>query len=250
MTPFVADIFYSFRLFGFVHAAVVVLILVAAWLVVVYRRRLPTDARRYRFDRILAIAGFALWIINQTTELAPSNFEIHRSLPLHLCDFTGLIAPLAILTSRRFWRALLYFWGIGLSTQALFTPELMEGLAQFNFWVFWVPHGMIVVLAIYDLAARQFRPGWKDFRTAAIALATLVAIVLPLNLWLGVNYIYVGKGVPGQPSVIDFLGPWPLRLVHLVAAVLLVFAIMTLPWEICRRRRERLMTAPVTSEIV
>jgi hypothetical integral membrane protein (TIGR02206 family) len=230
-----ADIFTSFAPFGAVHVATVAMILLASIWAVRHRRLLPEEPSKLRFDRVLVVLGFALVVVNQTSELWPSRFKIENSIPIHLCDVVGLIAPIAILTHRRVFRAILYYWGIGLSTQAIFTPELQEGLAGLTFWVFWIPHGMIIVLAIYDLAAFRYRPNWKDYAVAAGTLAVFVAMVFPLNIWLNVNYVYVGQGRPGQPSVVDFLGPWPFRVLKMTLGVLLVFALMTLPFEIARR---------------
>ena len=233
--PLVADIFTSFTPFGAVHLAVVGLILLTAAWAIHHRRMLGTESARLTFDRRLVLVGFALVAVNQTSELLPWRFELNRSLPIHICDVVGLIAPLAILTHRRVLRAMLYYWGIGLSTQALITPELQEGLSGFTFWVFWVPHGMIVLLAIYDLVVFRYRPTWKDYFLAVGVLAVFIAMVFPINLWLNVNYAYVGRGIPGQVSVIDFLGPWPLRLYKLVLGVLVFLAAMTLPFVIARK---------------
>ncbi|MFG0258989.1 MAG: hypothetical protein ACF8LK_01445, partial [Phycisphaerales bacterium JB041] len=68
--------------------------------------------------------------------LLPRNFDWYESLPLHLCDLAAWVAPLALLTQRRWLRSLLYFWGIGLSTQAFFTPVVDGGHGDIRFWLF------------------------------------------------------------------------------------------------------------------
>ena len=244
--PPIANIFSSFAPFGLVHLAVVALILLASAWAIRHRRLLKTEPARLKFDRRLVLIGFALVVVNQTSELLPWRFELNRSLPIHICDVVGLIAPVAILTHRRVFRAMLYYWGIGLSTQALITPELQEGLSGFTFWVFWIPHGMIVVLAIYDLVVFRYRPAWKDYFLAIGTLALFIALVFPINLWLNVNYAYVGKGMPGQVSVIDFLGPWPLRVFKLAVGVIVFLAAMTVPFVIAGRLKR---AKPESSEL-
>lgn len=238
-----ADILTSFKPFGVVHVAMFLAILGVAALTARYRLRLPGEHAQRRFDRSLVWLGLIIVVVNQTAELLPARFQLNRSLPLHLCDVAGLIAPLAILTHHRVLRSMLYYWGIGLSTQAVFTPELQEGPIQFNFWVFWIPHAMIVVLAVYDLVVFRYRPGWKDYFIALATLAVFVAIIFPVNLWLGVNYVYVGRGMPGQTSVIDFLGPWPQRVLILVLGVILLLAMLTLPFVIAKRVQRRQASA-------
>ena len=48
--------------------------------------------------------------------------------------------------------------GLALCTQALITPSLVEGPAQWPFWFFWATHGMIFAVPIYDIIARGYRP--------------------------------------------------------------------------------------------
>ena len=234
-----ADMLYSFRPFGLVHAAMLVVILTAAWLLVRRRRRLAGDPERRRLDVVLGGVVLGVWATNQVLEVMPWRYALHRSLPLHVCDVVGLTAGVALLTGARVWRAMLYYWGVGLSTQALLTPELAGGPATFDFWSFWLPHAGIIALAVYDLAARGYRPGWKDYGIGVATLAAYVAVVLPFDLAFGVNYGYVGRGVPGQPSVIDFLGDWPGRALKLCVAVAVFLALITVPWVLVRRRAER-----------
>jgi lipopolysaccharide transport system permease protein len=40
-----------------------------------------------------------------------------------------------------------------------------------------------------------------------------------INVTFGLNYGYLGRSDPGQPTILDLLGPWPLRVVYLLAAL-------------------------------
>ena len=61
-------------------------------------------------------------------------------------------------------------------------------------------------------------------------------LVLPLDVMFGVNYGYVGPTKPQKPTLIDALGPWPARVFVIVGLTMVVFAMMTLPWQFSRRR--------------
>ena len=65
------------------------------------------------------------------------------------------------------------------------------------FWAFWVAHVIILSCAIYDLAALGFRPGWSDFVRAAVVAIGWAVVVLPVDLWLGANYGYIGNPPAG-----------------------------------------------------
>jgi hypothetical integral membrane protein (TIGR02206 family) len=130
----------------------------------------------------------------------------------------------------------MYFWGIGLCTQGFLTPDLQDGPAKVGFWGFWLAHYSIVGGAIYDVAARGYRPIWHDYRLALGAGAVYIALILPLDIALGVNYGYVGRSTPGQATLVDVLGPWPWRVAVMLGLAAMAFALLMLPWSIMRRR--------------
>lgn len=226
------ETFTPFTLFHLVVAGLFAFTMVAAALL---GRRWRGTEREWRF-RSLFCWGTIVWQAMAVVYWAwPTHFDIQESLPLHLCDVAAWVAPLALLTQRRWLRGVLYFWAIGLSTQAFFTPVLDEGLSHPKFWFFWVGHTQIVGAAIYDVVALGFRPAWRDFRAGVIANAALFAVVMPLNLAFGVNYGFVGNIEPEHPTLISRLGPWPLRVLWIVLIVHGVMLALWLVWPLADR---------------
>ena len=206
---------------------------------VVLRRRLRRSGgaqKADRLDRTLALATAAAWAFTTLVPLWPSVYQPSWSLPLHLCDVTILAVPIALGTCWRPARAVAYFWGIGLSSQGLFTPDLLDGPARLGFWLFWANHFAVVGGAIYDVAARGYRPAWKDFGVAVGLGAAYVAVILPFDILTGLNYGYLGRTAPGQPTLVDVLGPWPGRVAVMAGLAIGVMVILVLPWEIARWR--------------
>ena len=179
-------------------------------------------------------AWTAFVILVQVTNIIywarPPNLAPQSSLPLHICDLAGIAAVLALTTGPRLWRIILYYWGLGLSTQAFITPVITEGPDTFRFHLFFASHLTIIASAVYDLSARRFRPTWTDLRTITLVLLAWGAIILPLDIFTGWNYGYIGNTKPDQPTLIDRLGPWPLRLLWMFLFVEGAFALMTLAW--------------------
>ena len=166
--------------------------------------------------------------------LLPANFDPYESWPLHLCDLAAWVAPFALLTQRPWLRALLYFWGIGLSTQAFFTPVVEGGYTDIRFWLFFVGHTQIVGSAIYDAAVLGYRPTLRDWRTMTFITIAWLAVVTPINIVFSVNYGYTGNRLPNGPTIMDYLGPWPWRIGTLFLAGQVVCAIAYLPWAVAR----------------
>lgn len=211
-------------------------------LLVVLRRR-ARDARAARqLDVALAVAGLTVWAAYKVWSFLPGNLLWEYSLPLQMCDCAGLFAPLVLLTNARPLRALLYFWGFAFSSLGLILPDLHQGPATLKFWLFWLSHGAIVGTAAYDLAARGFRPTWRDYGTAAAASALYVLLVFPFNAYTGFSYGYSGPDRPRQPPLLDLLGTWPTRVLWICVLGAVILAILQLPWEVARRvaaRRNR-----------
>lgn len=167
-------------------------------------------------------------------------FDFRRALPLHICDVSGWIAGLALLTQKRWMRVLLYYWGICLSTQAFITPVLGgpgTGYETPSFWAFWGLHLMIVGSAVYDLVVLRYRPVWRDLKLGIILSAIYVNSVLVFNLVFDANYIYTGKSKPEFPTLIDKLGPWPWRVLLLYAICAAGFTLFTAVWPCNWKRR-------------
>src|SRR5882724_2688669 len=119
-----------FRPFSLTHAIVIVAFIVCCSIAIGYARghRDTTDLRRG--ERRFAWINFGVWLLVQAWTMLPRNFVFKTALPLHVCDLASPIATIAMLRPDwRVARTMLYFWGIGLCTQAFFTPELEKGPA-------------------------------------------------------------------------------------------------------------------------
>jgi hypothetical integral membrane protein (TIGR02206 family) len=224
-----------FQPFSWMHAASLAGLLGLTLAAVALRRRRDADAPPSRWEIAWVVFTVLLWIAVNGWQLLPGRYDPRYSLPLQICDLVSLAVPLALLTSWRPLRALLYFWGLALSTQGILTPDLKEGPSRPQFWAFWIIHGAIIGTALYDLAGRRYRPTWKDFRYAYVGSWVYFALILSFDLAFGYNYGYVGKSRPDQPSLIDFLGPWPQRLVAIILLVSGAMLLLLVPWEVARK---------------
>jgi len=224
----------AFAPFGAIHAAMLAAIAVAAGSWILWARH-ASDARRRHVEQMVAFANLALWIVIRLYLLTPDQFRWSVWIPLGMCDIVTLLVTVKLLAPSNRWLSVaLYFGGIGLCTNALVTPDLREGPRDFEFWAFWLRHAAILIAAVYDLAVLRFRPGWEDWRRACIAGLAYVAIVTAVNVSFGVNFGFLGDSLPGNPSVLDFLGPWPLRLAWVVLIVAGLWAAMVMPWRLTR----------------
>ncbi len=228
-----------FAPYGQTHCAML-LLCAGGWLLAIRaarRRRGTPRERRFRlaFGRSILLLN-AAWLAWKVT---PGRFDLADSLPLHLCDAAWMAAAWSLLSGgdpRRLRHQLVYYWGLGLSPLGLLTPDLDAGPATIGFWVFWIRHWQIVGAALVNLAAFRVRPSWRAFLGACAVTAALVAPVTLLNAACGTFYFYTGPSLPGNPTPLDLLGRWPLRILWIVLLTALLFFLMTLPAAFRRKR--------------
>lgn len=172
----------------------------------------------------------------------PKEFSWEESLPLQLCDLAAFVAGAAMVWQTRWLRSLNYFWGLGLSTQAFFTPTVTVGLSNPKYWMFWIGHTMIVGSAVYDVVVLRYRPKLKDMGAAIAISLCYVAAAIGTNLLLdqsgllpkGVraNYGYMGNTLSTNKTIIDELGSWPGRIFKLMGIVTCDFLLLWGVWRV------------------
>jgi hypothetical integral membrane protein (TIGR02206 family) len=228
-----------FAPFSALHVVTVAICGLLVLAVVSVGRALRERGGETAFRNGLAIFALCYWF-GYVIAWNHNGLDIDGGLPLHLCDFNGLVAPFALLTRSRWLRATLYFWTFTLTLQAFIQPELHEGPALAPFWAFWAGHTIIMSLAVYDLAVLGFRPDWSDVGRVLIVSLGYAAFVLPIDLALGVNYGFIGNPPPGKaiPPFIDAMGPWPRRAFIVIALAAVGFVLALLPWRLAAARCE------------
>ncbi len=226
----------DFTPWSLTHALVLTCMALAICVGVRWRATRRTPEHRTQVDRAIGALLLGLWILINGWYVWPGHFVLAQSLPLHICDLVSLWAPLALLTNSRPARSLLYFWGIALCSQAYVTPTLTEGPALPAFWLFWGAHFIILFGVAYDLWARFFRPTQADLRLAVIASLFYAACIVPFDMISGTNYGYLGPSQPEQPTLIDYLGPWPVRVPVMIILGVSMMTIAYLPWRVLQPR--------------
>jgi hypothetical integral membrane protein (TIGR02206 family) len=230
----------EFSAYGPSHLVVLGIFVVGAVLLVWIGRR-QTEAQARLIGRVLAVLLLTVFGVALVYKLIRP--EMDTSVPLQLCDIAELVAAYA-LWSRRHWAfSLTYFWGLVLSSQALITPDVgtpEEGAPDFPhhlFVTFFALHVLVVWSAIYLTWGRGMRPTWRSYRFTVVATVVWAAFTFTFNLVAGTNYGYL-NAKPPTASVLDALGPWPVYVLVETTVVIIVWALMTWPWERARRHAD------------
>lgn len=139
---------------------------------------------------------------------------------------------------------LAYFWGLGGTSQALLTPDVVGHWPMFTCVRFFVEHGAIVVgvcVLLFGVGLRPW-PGavWRAWWVTLVMAVVMLGInaLLRATVAPDANYMYL-CGPPKKPSLYDYFGPWPWSLVTLVAVGTVVFTLLYAPYWIADRWRGR-----------
>ncbi|WP_120003188.1 TIGR02206 family membrane protein [Nesterenkonia muleiensis] len=229
MSPVIASVQRP-ELFGGVHLGTLVVTVLLAILVIWAGRRLRgTDAeaalsRSAGWVLLAASLGWMIW------GMLPANWDIEDSLPLHYSDALRFITAVALIRKSQWAVAVCYYWGLTLNTQAMITPHPSQlEVFSVNFVFYWGLHIAVFLGPLWLVWGLGHRPQWKDFFIAFTAALLWAGMVMVVNSVLGTNYAFLNR-TPEGASLLDFLGPWPIYVLWLVALTGMVWALMTWPW--------------------
>lgn len=201
-----------FRAFGPDHLAALVLTAAAAAAACAAVRRRPRGRLARSLGPGLALLLACVVLAWAGGELARGRLSPWQLLPLHLCDLLILVAVAALLTRRAWLAELLYFWAGTGALLAMLTPDVPRGFPDPYFLLFFGLHGAVVVAAALVTIGYGIHPrrgsAWRVFGLT-LAYAAVVALV---NLALGTNFLFL-RWKPSNPTLLDWLGPWPWYLV-------------------------------------
>ena len=193
-------------------------------------RRVRGTPNERPYTLILSAATWALWFGYQAYDISTKGFSASHALPLQLSDVTAAVAGLVFIWPSRKLQSLAYFLGLALGSQAVFTPDLTAGPTTISFWAFWLYHLFVVGAGIYVVTVQRFRPTWRDLHFALLFALCYVAVVFTMDAVFDLNYGYLGRPTPSRPSLLDFLGPWPLRVAFMVLLGAAAMSLLMIPW--------------------
>ena len=194
--------------------------------------------RRLRTTRImelgLAVILVAQWPASYWMNLSAGTLTVDNSYPCHLCDFAAMCGVVALLTHRRFFVELVYFWGLAGTLQGLVTPALTDNWPHPRFLLFFVTHSGVVIAALYGVTGLRVAPRPAAKWIAWMLLVPFAAVVGTFDWLVGANYGFLCRK-PDTASLYDFLGPWPWYVGASSLVGLVFFLLLDLPFMAQRR---------------
>ncbi|MBV9197909.1 MAG: TIGR02206 family membrane protein [Solirubrobacterales bacterium] len=212
------------RQFSIAHLAALLTLVLGSSLAIIAPRRLPG---RWMTWASWALAGaiFAGWAGEYIAETMLGTWTLQSSLPLQLTDAVSLAAIIALLTRRRLFVELVYFWSLSASLQAVLTPDLGYSFPSVFYFTYFFYHvGSIIAACLLVFGCRLYpRPSaiWRVY-TLTLAFAALSGLG---DVITGGNYMYL-RSKPIHNSLLNLMGAWPVYILSGAALGLAMFAVL------------------------
>jgi hypothetical integral membrane protein (TIGR02206 family) len=238
----------AFQPFGPAHLNVILLTVVLPFVLAAIVHRTQSG----RVERIIAGSLSFILALNYAGYLflvrrfSPVTWQ--ECLPCQLCDWAMVVVIVALLTERRSWFEVAYFWGIGGTLQAIITPNLKYGCPDLRFVSFFVAHSGIIIGIVFLMLVRGYRPYPMSLVRAFIWVEVYFVVVFTTDMLTGFNYGFL-LHKPEAFSLLSYLSDWrPLYLLQMHGLALLSFSVLYLPFAIADLARLRDHSAAAVSD--
>lgn len=165
--------------------------------------------------RITYLMGVVLFCSSVLTPLRTAvngQWNIVTDLPLHLCGISGLICSfLPFIKRKQFLFDFVFYSGIIGGIMSVLTPQ-MNGFDDscFSYLEYYVRHVLILLLPLFMFRNLGIQPSKYSTLRSFLILNILMVIIMPLNFYLGSNYMYLAE--PPQVNNPLVIGVWPYYL--------------------------------------
>lgn len=166
-------------------------------------------------ERVTYLMGTILFFSSVITPLRTAlngDWNIVTDLPFHLCGISGLICSfLPFVKRKQFLFDFVFYSGIIGGIMSFLTPQ-MNGYdgSHFSYLEYYVRHILILLLPLFMFKNLNIQPSRYSSIKSFLILNLLMIFIMPLNFYLGSNYMYLAE--PPEVNNPLVVGVWPYYL--------------------------------------
>ena len=231
-----------FVIFGSDHILAILSILTIS-LLVPWLLKNKTRDDLYVFTTSLAI----VMIVNEFGKafyypyLYPDQYEFFEMLPFHMCHLSSFTIAIFLLTNKKIFFNLAFFWGIGGCSMALTQPDVPFKFPDANFLLYFISHGLLLFAIMLSAITFKNRPNFDELKQAVLITVPVIVTVYLINLTINffiesspANYWYLIK-FPDGANLTAFMPEPPGHLPVFFVLGLMAFGLIYLPFFIYDR---------------
>ena len=139
------------------------------------------------------------------------------------------MAVWALATHQQTACEILYFWGLTGTLIAMLTPDLDHGFPDPHCISFFALHGGVAASAAVMTFGVGVRPRPRANLRVFWMTNLYAAAIAVIGLLANENYLYL-RAKPSQPSILDWMGPWPWYILAADALAFVLFWALMVPF--------------------
>jgi hypothetical integral membrane protein (TIGR02206 family) len=219
-----------FLIFGISHIATLVFIIAIAFL-------LPASIKNRKFEdkifigKIVGFFAIFLELVKPFIWHYSMNFAWIELIPIHMCNLSTLFIGIFLLTKKRLFFEVSFFWGIGGGLNALLTPDIPNNFPDPHYILFFVGHGFLMVAIAYASISLKNRPTLNSVKNGIYFSLVSLPMIYIINELLGpeVNYWYLASKPEGE-SLFNLFPDPPMHIPALIIIGTILFFVIYSPY--------------------
>ena len=223
----------GFTPFTLQHATVLLIIFIFGVVLIQWAKK-QSEKIQIRTGNALAIFISSTVILEISAKIYLGKFDIQENLPLHLCNFFGLLIPILSFKRSYLHYELTFFLILTGTFQGVVTPVSFDFMNVY-FLRYWAVHGGLVVFMMYATFIYKMRPTLKSVWKSFLGMQIYMVLMFTINYFLESNYFYTNRK-PDAASLLDLFGDWPYYVLVVELIVIPYFLLIYLPFYLTRNK--------------
>ena len=191
------------------------------------------EKTKTRTGNLFAFSIAITIIFGTFLKIYKGEFNYQEDLPLHLCSFLGLSAPLLSITKKLVYYEVFFFLVLAGTLQSVITPDEYNYL-NFPFFRYWFVHAGLVIFMMYATFVYKMKPTLKSVGKSFLGMQVYMLLMFVLNYFLESNYFYTNRK-PDVATLLDLFGDWPQYVFVVELIVIPYFLLIYLPFYLTRK---------------
>ena len=182
--------------------------------------------------KIMGVTLISLEFIKPLIWHYSMDFPWIELAPIHMCNLSTLFIGIFLITKKRLFFEVAFFWGIGGGINALITPDIPNSFPDPQYILFFFGHGLLIIAIAYACISLANRPTLNSVKNGIYFSLITLPVIYFINKILGppANYWYLGSKPVGD-SILNLFPAPPLHIpVLIIIGVFLFFLIYSPYW--------------------
>ena len=212
---------YTFQVFGIDHIFSIIAIILVFTALLRFNKDLGIKDNSRSFLLVLAFIMISLDLSEDLVRVFTGFYSIRKDLPLQLCSIGVYLAAFTLVSRKKIFFDLIFYWGFVGATNAILTPD--GNLFELRIFFFYSQayHAALIFAVLWLMIKYDMRMRYGSILKAVISTNIIVGLLSILNYALDSNYMFL-RQIPN--SVSPFLmGEWPVYILMVqVFSIILV----------------------------